>query len=69
MSMATLEREIVDKIRVFLNNPKFKKKDLLAWCTSDDKGVQPRNESEIKVYLPSLDIFFCCKKSLDKRGK
>lgn len=64
MSMATLERAVLDGAREVLNNPKLRKKDLMEWSTGD---IEPE-DGEIVVNVPDPGVFVCVKKEHDKRA-
>lgn len=64
MSIALLEKEIVEHVRVLVCNPKFKRKDLMEWSTGE---VIPAAD-EVTVYDDLLKLTVCLKKSMDKRG-
>jgi hypothetical protein len=57
MSLATLESAIVLELRQITGRSKLKKKDLLAWCTTDNDSVKPENENEIQVFCPSYKVY------------
>jgi hypothetical protein len=52
MSLATLERAILDEARTVTGRPKLRKKDLLAWST----GPLPYEAGETPAFLPALQV-------------
>jgi len=66
MSMASLEREIVQKARIALNNPKLRTKDLLEWSTSEAAVKKNQRPEEVTIHLPDPGVWICVAKSCDK---
>lgn len=67
MSMKTLERAILNDLRLTVKNSKLPLKDLLEWSSSEeavDKGMQ---EGEVKVHLKELGVWCAIAKVHDKR--
>lgn len=65
MSLATLERKIVDAARKELRNPKLRRKDLIEWSTGE---VEPQ-AGEIVLHLAGLGVWVAVPAAADKRGK
>jgi hypothetical protein len=63
MSMATLERVILQNARTVLNNPKLKMANILEWSTGE---VKPR-AGEIIVRIPDPGVNICVNVICDKR--
>lgn len=54
MSMASLEREILARARIALENPKLKTKDILEWSSGE---VEPQaGEIVIRVENPGCNV-------------
>lgn len=68
MSMQSLKHEIVAAVRVVLNNPKMRVKDLLAWSNGTNT---PNGPDEIEIKVRAIDMNWSCivPKSCDKRKK
>lgn len=64
MSMATLEREITQEAKILFNNPKLRKKDILAWSTGD---IKKEGETDCIATIQKLSIQVCIHKDFDKR--
>ena len=65
MSLATLETELAKLTAIAINNPKFKRKDILAWQCGNDLKAEP---GETVVHIGAgynTDVVF--KSELDKR--
>ena len=67
MSMKTLESELAARLRVILNNPKLRVKDLIAWQCGTGWTYEPPYDDEVLVFEPYLSITCLIKKSVDKR--
>ena len=68
MSMASLERAIVEEARSVLVNPKFRLKDLMEWKTgSADAGSIEAHDGEGLAYLPELQVWIAFPRDCDKR--
>jgi hypothetical protein len=65
MSLATLERKIIDELRIVAKNPKIRKKDLMEWSTSQ---MNP-HEGETYFFLPKLKLHVCVILPLAKTPK
>lgn len=59
MSLATLERAIMDELREVSGNKKLRKKDLMEWST----GKVEAQEGEKVYFLPKLNMNVCIKVS------
>lgn len=57
MSIASLERAILDEARTVTKRPKLRKKDLLAWSTSESGAKVGDPEKEVGAHLPGLHIY------------
>ena len=64
MSMATLERAILDELKSVANDNKIRKKDVLAWETGRNLRA---GTGETLYYLPSLGVSVVVKKA--EKGK
>ncbi len=58
MSVATLEREILEKARI-VSKKNLKKKDLMEWQCG--KGIEPRDDEEI-YFIEDMNIEVAFKK-------
>ena len=67
MSMATLERAVLDEAKTVLKNPKLKMKDIMEWSTSGEKVKEGCINDEIAVRCPSIGVWVAVSKTLDKR--
>lgn len=65
MSLASLEREMLQEARTVFNNPKLKKTDIIEWSTG---GVNPADADEVTGRLPRLKINVCVPAKADKRA-
>jgi len=63
MSLATLERKIVDAARRELRNPKLRRKDLMEWSTGE---IEPQ-AGEIVLHLADLGVWVAIPAAADKR--
>ncbi len=63
MSLATLERAIVEEIREVINFRGFKNKDLMEWSS----GPVTPEEGEISLFLPRNGVNVSFAASLDHR--
>lgn len=65
MSLRSLEKAIWTELKVVLNNPKIRLKDMLEWSTHT---IHAAEEGEIVLELKDPAVFVCVKAELDKRG-
>ena len=57
MSLATLERAILDEARAVTKRPKLRKKDLLAWSTSENGAKVFDPAKEVGAFLPKNGVY------------
>ena len=65
MSEATLEREIISKVKE-QSGKTYKRKDLMEWRCG--KGITPRDD-EVIYFIESMDIEVAFKKQQISEGK
>jgi hypothetical protein len=63
MSIAAVERKIIEELREVIGNPKLRNKDLLEWST----GPITPQDGETVVRLPGLLVYCAFPTSADKR--
>lgn len=67
MSLATLEKDLARLVSIVIDNPKFKRSDILAWQCGNDLKAEP-GETVVHIGLGyNTDVAF--KSELDKRKK
>lgn len=67
MSMSSLERDLAARLRVILDNPKLRVKDLLAWQSGTTWSYEAPRDEEILVFEPYYSITCLVPKSADHR--
>ena len=63
MSMASLEKAILEGARVVFCNPKLRKKDIVEWSS----GAIMAQAGETVVGVPDLGVYVAVKTEHDKR--
>ena len=63
MSLATVERSIVEEVRELINFRGFRKKDLMEWSS----GPVVPEEGEVALFLPKMGVNVSFASSLDHR--
>lgn len=66
MSIATLENQLAVEVAAMIQNPKFKRKDILEWSSGECK---PESIEETTVYVKSMGLSVTFLAKLDKRGQ
>lgn len=63
MSMATLERVILEGAKIIFKNSKLRLKDIQEWSSGEIKA----HDGEVSVYVPYPGVYVAVKVEHDKR--
>ena len=69
MSMAALERAIIEEARKVLNNPSLKLNQIEEWSSSEQIVEANLKPTEIMIHCPKWDVWVAVEVTRDKRAR